>query len=343
MPTDQNRNFCVYCLEEDINDATFHYLEVIRQSIRTAGFLDLGVTQDKFTLRRCELVVTISCLPALRALTLNPRAKLLHWFQGIEAVERRFLHPGWRGYGRYILWSTMESILLRRANVKLFVSQEMREFMNDKDIAGSRSVIMPCYNVKFDDEAWNLQPNRYRKLDLVYAGSLYPWQCVEDSLLSFKLLLTHRPDAHLTIFTREVERAQAICDKLSIRNVHIECLTPTQLQEALRRFSYGFILRQKMSINEVSTPTKFNTYLAAGVIPVLTKATPALSQMLSDCPYKIVVNSADSHSEIANKIISLSENSPNERAVQEAYERIFERYFKDSEYIKEIANAILES
>ena len=129
--TNENRSFCIYCKDEDVNDATFRYLEVIRGGLREAGLHDLGITQDHVTLRQANFVVTISCLPAIKAIALHPRAKIVHWFQGIEAVERRFLHKGWRGWGRWVLWTLMERFLLRHARIKLFVSQQMRDFLGD--------------------------------------------------------------------------------------------------------------------------------------------------------------------------------------------------------------------
>lgn len=336
------RNFCVYCNPRDVNDATFRYLEVIRQGLRGAGLIDVGLTQDPTILCSCELVISISCLPAMRALLLHPRAHLVHWFQGIEAVERRYLHPGWSGLGRYVLWSAMEKILLRRANLKLFVSEEMRSFMRDDGRPGSISLVMPCYNVDFDEHAWSGPPDRYSRLDLVYAGSLYPWQCVEDSLLSFKELSQRRPDARLTLFTREVERAQAMCQRHGLGNVHVESLSPAQLREALRHFSYGFILREPMPINEVSTPTKFNTYLASGVIPILTDATPALTRMLDDCSYKVVVDHPSEHAVIAKKIQALSENAPDERSVHDSYLRVFAVHFTDATHARRIKAAVQE-
>lgn len=338
MPN-KSRSFCVYCKAVEVNDATFRYLEVIRGGLRDAGLHDLGLTQDKSILRQADLVVTISCLPAMRALALHPRAIIVHWFQGIEAVERRFLHKGWRGWGRWVLWSLMERVLLRRARVKLFVSQQMRDFLGDTVGPGQASLIIPCYNVDLGDIAASA-PNRYRRINMVYAGSLYPWQCVRESLQAYRAIRERRPDAEMTIFTREVDRARGMCQDMGLTEVQVEAVSPAKLLERLHEFSFGFILRDAMAINEVSTPTKFNSYLGAGVIPVMTQATPALAAMASGVPFQITVPEPSDSGAIADHVLEISRTAPTPTAVAASFRTIFDTYFDDATHRRRIAELI---
>jgi hypothetical protein len=332
--------FCVYCKPNEINDATFHYIEIIRGGLRLAGLKDLGVTQEKDIVRQCEIVVSISCMASLRASVASPNSRLIHWFQGIEAVERRYLHPGMGGIIRFVLWRAMELFILRKAHLKIFVSKEMLEFLDGKAGDRQNSLIIPCYNVAFDHRAWHGHINRYKQLNIVYAGSLYPWQCVEDSILTFKELQKTNGEAHLSIFTRETEKARSMCSQHGIFNVSIMSLSPQQLRESLASFSYGFILREDMPINQVSTPTKFNTYLAAGVIPILTEATPALLTMMGDCRYRIIGSTPTAHKEMADKISSFSKNPPDEKIVHNEFHEIFSRNFDDQINMRRIAESI---
>lgn len=338
MPASQ-RKFCVYCKPEDINDATFRYVDVIRQGLRLSGREDLGITHSETVLRQADDVVSISCMPAAKVMLKHPRARLVHWFQGIEAVERRFLHGGFKGWARYAIWSALESLVLRRADLKLFVSDEMRHYLDDSRSTQARSLVIPCYNADFDTAAW-ADPTRYARLDLVYAGSLYKWQRVEDVLKTFKCLRHQQPHATLTLFTREVERAHAMCRQLGVDSVRVESVTPEQLVAALRRFSYGFILREDIAINRVSTPTKLSTYMAAGVIPVLTEATPALSRVLADTQYKVLVQLPTAHQEIASRLSALAQRAPDTSAVRTSYERIFQEHFSDALHAQRIAAAL---
>jgi len=242
---------------------------------------------------------------------------------------------------QYLVWSTIEQCLLRHARLKLFVSKEMRCNLGDICQHGSRSIIMPCYNSSLQPKAFN-RPNRYCRLDLVYAGSMHRWQCVEDVLLTFKLLHVTQPQTTLTLFTREIDRAKTMCSTAGLTNVRIESVTPEKLLTALCAFSYGFILREHMDINEVSTPTKFNTYLAAGVIPVVTTATPALVRMLEVSPYKVVVTQAKSHAEIAEALTALAETAPLIDRVQDSYTMVFARHFDDNIHAMQIAQAMIE-
>lgn len=333
------QSFCIYCRPHEINDATFRYVEVIRHALVKAGLHDLGNTDSLKTARQASHVVTISCLAAARIVLGHHGARIIHWFQGIEAVERRYLHGGVKGYLRFLLWSCMERYLLKHAWLKLFVSEEMRDFLGDRSTPSSRSVVMPCYNASIDAPAF-VGTDRYGRLDLVYAGSLYPWQCVIDVLQTYKQVLKLRPDARLTLFTREIERAQSLCDDAGLTGVQIMSVSPADLVQELRRFSFGFILRAEMSINRVSTPTKLSTYMAAGVIPVVTTATPALVSMLSNTAYKVVVAGPDAHADIANRICELSASSPNSPAVYRDYLAIFEQFMDDEVNAGRVAQVI---
>lgn len=328
MPN-KNWSFCVYCKAEEVNDATFRYLDVIRGGLRDAGLRDQGITQDKSVLRQAEVVVTISCLPAVRALALHPSAMIVHWFQGIEAVERRFLHKGWRGWGRWVLWTLMERVLLRHARVKLFVSQQMRDFLGDNVGPGQTSLVIPCYNVDISNIAAS-DPDRYRRINMVYAGSMYPWQCVRQSLQAYQVVRERRPGASMTIFTREVDRARGMCRDMGLEDVQVEAVSPAQLLERLSEFSFGFILRDAMAINEVSTPTKFSSYLGAGVIPIMTKATPALTSMVAFSPFQITVEASAETNIIAQNILKISDCAPAPATVANSYQKIFRMYFDDS-------------
>lgn len=342
MPATSSNNtlsFCIYCKDVEINDATFRYIEVIRGGLRGAGLRDLGITQKTEILRNANFVVTISCLPAMRAIALNPRAKIVHWFQGIEAVERRFIHKGWRGWGRWVLWSLMERVLLRHARVKLFVSQQMRDFLGDTTRPGQASLVMPCYNVSLGDIA-SSDPDRYRRISMVYAGSMYPWQCVRQSLKAYQAVREIKPDAEMTIFTREVDFARNICGEMGLKDVNVEAVSPTELLKRLGDFNFGFILRDGIAINEVSTPTKFSSYLGAGVIPIMTKATPALAAMTSGMPFQITVPSPVDSDAIAKRVLEICRSSPTPKDVAENFRAIFDKYFDDALYQRRIADLI---
>lgn len=333
----ENRSFCVYCKNVEINDATFRYIELIRGGLRDAGFRDLGITQNRNILQQASLVVTISCLPAIKAILLHPKGKIVHWFQGIEATERLFLHKGWRGWMRWVMWTMMEHALLRHAKIKLFVSQQMRDFLGDEEKSGQASLVIPCYNVDLC-EITSSDQDRYRRINLVYAGSMYPWQCVRESLNAYRWIRGCKPEATMTILTREVDLAKSMCNEMGLNDVTVEAVSPEKLLKRLQDFSFGFILRANMAINEVSTPTKFSSYLGAGVIPVMTKATPALVAMASDVPYKVIVKAPSNSKAIAEGVFEICGLEPTPNDVTLSFRNVFERYFNDDSYRRLIAD-----
>ena len=52
---------------KSINDATFHYVDLIRKGLALTGMRDLGVANDPDLMRQADLVVSISCFFAARS------------------------------------------------------------------------------------------------------------------------------------------------------------------------------------------------------------------------------------------------------------------------------------
>jgi cytochrome c551/c552 len=108
----------------------------------------------------------------------------------------------------------------------------------------------------------------------------------------------------------------------------------------LKEFSFGFILRDTMPINEVSTPTKFSTYVGAGVIPIITDSTPALAAMASHSPFHITAAAPGDAAAIAEDIMHISSHAPTPAAVASSFQQIFKNYFDDSSHRRKIAEKV---
>lgn len=113
-------------------------------------------------------------------------------------------------------------------------------------------------------------PDKYNNLSFVYAGALYDWQCIEETVLVFKMINEIDPSARLTLLTAKKQKAEELIKKFALVNIKISFVKLENLQNELVKYKYGFLLRKNDPINNVATPTKMNSYLAAGIIPINT-------------------------------------------------------------------------
>ncbi|MGC3999868.1 MAG: hypothetical protein QM767_21460 [Anaeromyxobacter sp.] len=320
------RSAFVLCHPRDRNDATFRYLRVVERALAMAGYRCRGIVESLESVRDGDLVFTISCIYALKVLLSRKRVKLVHWFQGVEPEERRFLHGGVKGVLQGWLWSLLERWTLRRATLPLFVSQEMAEHYGCKYGFRGEHFVMPCYNADLDPQAFE---DKYGALRLVYAGSMHPWQRVGDVVEVYRELKRSVPDVTLTILTRELEQARALCARRGVPEVQVRSVPADRVAAELRPFSFGFILRGEMAINRVSTPTKLSSYMAAGVIPVLTSATPALVRAVQSTTFRIAVGADAPTAETADEIRKLYWTGIRPEQVLRDYRAVFGDLFDD--------------
>jgi hypothetical protein len=149
----------------------------------------------------------------------------------------------------------------------------------------------------------------------------------------FREVLRLQPHATLTLLTKETGRARDLCNERHLMNVTIRSVPAERVVSEMRAFSFGFIIRREMLINRVSTPTKLSSYLAAGVIPVVTSATPALLKILQGTSLKVEVRPKDEPHEIAAAIVSLYEQEIASAAVHRDYSQIFTDFFDDRKHV----------
>lgn len=93
------------------------------------------------------------------------------------------------------------------------------------------------------------------------------WQCVPKMLDIYKYIKKNIPSATLTIFTSQQKVAKELVLKKEV-DVKIEYCAPEMMNAKLSEFKYGFLIRDNIKVNQIATPTKINTYMAAGIIPI---------------------------------------------------------------------------
>ena len=226
----------------------------------------------------------------------------------------------------------------------MFVSEAMHNHFKKKHgYRKSNYIVMPCINQRFNADAFFI-PGKYNTPSFVYAGGMHVWQCIEPSLKLFSAIQKEMPLATLTILTGEQDNARAMCDKLHLSNVTIKFVPLAELNEELTRYKYGFMLRDDIIVNNVATPTKFNSYLASGIIPVVTYAVHDFRPVIDSSEYIVKLNHPEAVMEGVDIIRKFESEEIDPQKVCNNFRNIFDSYYNVAAYqtkIKEMFTKII--
>lgn len=310
-----------------INEATRFYLQTIARAARDLGFELRHVTTLSDVPHDSEVLV-IENKSAFKLRWARPRSRTWIWMQGVYPEEAR-LQFGSRW--REALWTYFERSTLPRAQGVIMVSKAMEAHYARKYGLNLPSFVMPCANAMFAPECFAI-PGKYESPTFVYAGSMHKWQCFHLTLEVYRHVKAHCPAASLTVLTAQQELARRIIECSKVRDVSVDFVQLEQLQGYLKRFKYGFVLREKHVVNSVATPTKVSSYMAAGVIPIMTDAIDDYVQALSAVRPIIMSTHYDAES-IASQVLALEQKSIDPEAIKASYSKAFVDYFDHSRYV----------
>ena len=110
----------------------------------------------------------------------------------------------------------------------------------------------------------------------------------------------------------------------------------------LLKYKYGFLLRRDNLVNNVATPTKMNSYLACGLIPIFTDAITDYKDQINLKDFSLRISSDLSIDEIAKKIIDFESSKKDYSDLDIEIKKIFDEYYNDNRYIKEIKAGLKE-
>lgn len=323
-----------YIPRKELNAVTTYYTEIMVDAAKKAGF-DVEMISDVKDISHSDCVVTIANHDFLKASRRKP-AKQIHWFQGIIPEEAAMTFKGhWSKWPRIWKHRLLERYILRHSDLNLFVSNAMKEhFARIYGKIKGEDIIMPCFNAELQEDSFTEQ--RYQNPTFVYAGSLHKWQCFEPMLDLFKKIQEQHPSAKLDIFTAEKEKAAEMARKHGV-NVSIDCLSPDELNKRLTQYKYGFIIREDDPVNNVASPTKMNTYVAAGIIPVASNVVDTYRINLSKYPHILLFNS---ETEMLSRIADIEATPLEADKLQAEFQSIFSSFWNREQYTDAIASKI---
>lgn len=327
--------------KKDSNDAVTYYLQIFKQALEEKYGREIEQVFSVKEVQHDDIVFVISPAAYFYVLMKNPRQKVVYWFQGIFAEEVAYLFPQKEGKLKVWLFTWLERRILNRALLVLFVSEAMLAYYRAKfGYNKANYVIMPCFNKQKDisiRQILQTDRHKYDEPSFVYVGSVNRWQCIDETVYLFSLIKKRIPDATLTILTGDQKDAEAILAKYGV-SADVKYVPLVRLDEELRKYKYGFILRRDIPLNRVSTPTKLSSYLANGLIPIYSSVIESFDQYLGDKRYAIPadINSLD---KLCEEICRFDKEPVDIDAIEQEYDAVFATFYNESGYKRELLDA----
>lgn len=326
-----------YRRNDGINDATAFYVGVIKKAIAKGG-KQFEEIVGNLVIDKDDNVVTIGSLDALYSYRRKYKY-LINWYQGIGPEQLLYFSKENKLYvlAKVILYHICEKIALRKCKLNIFVSKSMLAHYEHKyGYKGDNYFIMPCFNEYLQEQSF--YDEKYTKPTFVYTGSTDGWQCIPETLFLFKRIKEQIPDATLTIYSKDKEKVNKILKECAVE-ADVKYVSYTQLSEEIRKFKYGFLIRQNNPVNDVATPTKMCSYLANGLIPIYSDVIGDFKDVFSEMNYTIPLSE---NYEGIDKIYELEKKNINASEVHKEFSEIFRVYYSEEKYINSLYEKMKE-
>ena len=318
--------------KNDQNDATSYYISIIISALEISG-KNYKVIHSTNEIEKDDIVITIQAKAFFYVWLKNRKQRIINWFQGIAPEETLLDGKGLYKYLRALGWTFFEYLALKKAYKIFFVSNSM--FLHYKNKYGynkNNHYIMPCFNQELNETAFN--NTKYNSPSFVYAGSLSKWQCFDQTLEIFKTIQNTMPNSTLAVLTNEIEKAKTLIDKYKIKNTDIKYIPYQLLNKELAKYKYGFLIRENIPINKVATPTKMNSYMANGIIPIFSDIIGDFKEEFKE--FKYLIRYENNSNTYIQQIVNIENQNNIGNHIYSEYKQLFKNYFSKEHYKLEI-------
>jgi len=222
-----------------------------------------------------EIIYVHSMYNMIRILPLVPMNSpfLVLDVHGVVPEENLYL----KHFLRYLIMQNSEKEAFRRANVKIYVSESMKNYYQQKYGEYSEiSIVFPILPDTLSYRAESIDEKAFRRelslneddIVFIYSGGITKWQNVDLMLESFSKL--SNPKYKLIILTKDIEEFREKVNTKNLQDRTIITFSPTdEIYKYYTIANYGFLLRDDHILNQVASPTKLTEYLAWNIIPIL--------------------------------------------------------------------------
>lgn len=322
------KQILLFLPKKTINEATSYYVDIIDDSLKLSGYI--VHRSDNFKdVRKFKIVFVMSAKWCFLVKLVNPKAKIMTWFQGLGAEEALMSRGSKRDK---LIWEHLEKFAIKNSWINIFVSRKMREhFLSKYRIKDGKYFIMPCFNKTLNKNSFDY-PSKYSNVSFVYAGGMDEWQCIDETLHIYSEIESVLKDTHITLLTKEKEKAFTLLSKFNIKNSKVTFVSLDKLDQELAKYKYGFLIRKDHVVNNVSTPTKMNTYIANGVLPIYTDVINDFNENIESKTFVKLKNDEDINTWVEDIISKVKEECDSELAMSDI-DLIFENYYNRVLYI----------
>lgn len=307
------------------------YLDVIKSALTNCGY-ECAYVKSLEGIDRESLIVHVMGIDAAKYY-LKGYTNFILWQQGATADESYMRN---HSKIRYWILNKIDAFAMKKARFILFVSDYMRHHYEELAHCSflDKSYLMPCFNEQLNTQVFKRK--NYANKTFCYVGSLDLWQCFRETVGLYKSIESKIPNTKLKVLTFDVEKGKQILNEFSIVNYEIKQVSKEQVKQELIESSYGFIIREDNMVNRVATPTKFSSYMSAGVIPIY-----------SSCLIDFDTESKSKNMKYAlglpqmidmTKIIEFINNDVETEEIQAEYDNLFSTYYSENYH----ANNIIE-
>jgi glycosyltransferase involved in cell wall biosynthesis len=331
-------NFSILLKKGEDNDATHEYLHILTDAIAKAfGVKDIKKYYSITETNRDDVLIIISPQTIVTEQPYLRKHRFIYWFQGVVPEEVIFLYGGVRSRIKAFIIRHAEKYILKNALQVFFVSEKLhRHYASGYGYKKDNYIIMPCFNQRMNES--HFTGPKYERPTFVYAGNMARWQCPEKMVELFAEIKEKVPEATLTILTSEQEKAHKILAKYQV-SAEVNYIPLQDLPEEMAKYKYGLLLREKMIINEVATPTKMNSYMASGVIPVLSDSIGDFREIFLPLKY-IVTHDPDNPHKTVDRILEIEKQGVDAAEIKKEYRSIFQTYYNREAYVSTIADTL---
>lgn len=326
----------IWILQSTNSEVTDFYLETVADALERAGFATTTVPAEKVKecvsahARSGDWFLSSNAMETCRIISQGARNVIL-WCQGI-IPEESYLRNGSKVKSAVL--SAIERRALEKAAFCLFVSDDMRRHYEAKYRLAfeDRSFVMPCFNSTLEPESFRAE-GKYDSPSFAYVGSMAAWQCFEATVDLYKGLESRLPGARLKVLTFDQDKAREVLRAKGVGRYEVGCVPPEKVAGELAKVAYGFVIREDDPVNRVATPTKFSSYMAAGVIPVFSECIGSFSDLARGLKYAVPVGRPVDADAIARRCAE----PVLWKEVLEEYRRVFDTYYSREYYVGALA------
>lgn len=223
--------------------------------------------------------------------------KLIYDFRGFASYESYYRN---NSLIKFLIIFFIEFICYISASYVFTVSNKFRDVLKKKFFFKRNIHVVPCL---ISQDNISIKEVSDSNSKFVFIGSLNHWQKI-DTIINIFNNINFNGKYTLSIITNDLELAGK---HIGSEYQHISCfkLDKIAIKDILKNYDYGFLIRDNILLNNVSSPIKFLEYCASGVIPILSDNIGDYSKIVEDNNIGIVLKDSDNLEDMLKNIESI--------------------------------------